>query len=98
MKTTLRNSFHSMSIKCVFPNKADVTMKLHYDGVSGSGRGITQDAFNRVINAFDKCRGTVGKRYANNGEFMNALNDQLKNDDGIGDVITLAERVEAFAA
>lgn len=98
MKTQLRNSFHSMSLKCIFPNKAFVTMKLHYDGVSGSGRGVTQEAFNRVINAFDKSRGTVGKRYKNNGEFMNALNELLSNDDGIADVITLAERVEAFAA
>lgn len=100
MKTTLRNSFHNMSIQCRFPNKSYVTIQMNHSGVGGTGRGVTQAAFDQVIGAFDKAHKSrfTNKRFATNGEFMNALNAALASDDGIADPITLAQKIEEFAA
>lgn len=104
MKTQFRNNFHSMSIKCIFANKSFVTLQMGYGGVGGRGQGVTQDAFDKVIGAFDRVYQrrfdsiNGGKKFENNGEFMQALNDKLAADNGIADPVTLAQKIEAFAA
>lgn len=96
MKTTLRNNFHSMSITCKFDNNATLSLKLGYQGFGGSGKGVTQSAFDRVMNVSQKAwESTVGKRFENNGLFMAALNEAIQ---GAADPITVADKIEDFIA
>lgn len=97
MKTTFRNNFHSMSIKCVFANKASITLQMGYSGVGGRGAGVTQAAFDGAIEAFDRLyqRRFESKQFENNGAFMQALNDHLAGQE-IADPVTLAYKIDEF--
>ena len=97
MKTQLRKNFHSISLKCIFPNKSFVTLQMGYEDTGGRGQGVTQAAFDYCMKAFSAAHAKRFDRFANNGEFIDALNDKLSNDDGIADPITLGDRITDFA-
>jgi hypothetical protein len=100
MKTQLRKNFHSISLKCIFPNKSFVTMQMGYSDTGGRGQGVTQAAFDGVMAAFAKAHAKrfENGRFASNGDFIDALNAKLESDAGIADPITLAQKIEEFAA
>lgn len=99
MKTQLRKNFHSISLKCILPNKSFVTLQMGYEDTGGRGQGVTQQAFDYIMAAFKAAHAARFKnnRFANNGEFIDALNETLAADDGIADFITLGDRISDFA-
>lgn len=99
MKTQLRKNFHSISLKCIFENKSFITLQMGYNDTGGRGKGVTQAAFDGVMNAFAKVhkdRFESGK-FSTNGDWIDALNAKLEADS-IADPITLAYKIEEFAA
>jgi hypothetical protein len=97
MKTQLRKNFHSISLKCIFPNKSFVTMQMGYSDTGGRGQGVSQDAFNGVMAAFAKAHKNRFDKFASNGDFIDALNAKLESDS-IANPIVLAQKIEEFAA
>lgn len=98
MKTQLRKNFHSISLKCIFPNKSFVTLQMGYEDTGGRGKGVTQEAFNQCMSAFSKAHAKRfdNKRFASNGDFIDALNAKLEGEM-IADPLTLAYKIEEFA-
>ena len=70
---------------------------MGYSDVGGTGKGVTREAFDTVLQAFSRLysRRFVSGQFSTNGEFLNALNEHLRETD-IKNTNELARAIEEF--